>query len=300
MRTQFKEALSRYSASTYYELILNQPDITAEVAYYLLKHRLSKAMRIIYDSHGFGLLEDFDDTIDDFFLYLYDDNPKDDGPPFAMLRGLRNKDAFFAWVLSTYRNFLLNKAKETERDRLSHTIAMIINKEEERQISEEQMCEYLVNAIAYADQQLATMKRFMLYRLLLSFLDHRNAIPQEEMARALNLNATTYRVYTKRQKDRFLRYIHTQEEGGTLDLDDEHQAMREDLKKGFDHLYTTLGKYYRIALEQLPNASEVAKLRMRYSQGKDVMMHERQASYGNHETENITKLYRNIKRYLAR
>jgi hypothetical protein len=300
MQNQIKESLSRCSASNYYEFILNQSETTAEAAYYLLKYRLAQALRIIYESHGYGLIEDFNDTIDDFFLYLYDDNPRSDAPPFAMLRSIKNKDAFFAWVLSTYRNFLLNKVKDAERERVNQTVAMIINREEERLITEEQMRQYLVNAIAYADQQLATMKRFVLYRLLLSFLDHRNAIPQEEMAQALKLNASTYRVYTKRQKDRFLRYISLQEEGGTLDLDVEHIAMSEELLIGFEHLYQALAKYYRLTLEQLPNADEINNLRMRYSHGKDVLMHEQQAAYGNKEFESIKDLYENIKGFLSR
>lgn len=300
MQNQIKELLSRYSASSYYEFILNQPETTAEAAYFLLKHRLSQALKIIYESHGYGLIEDYNDTIDDFFLYLYDDNPHTDAPPFAMIRTLKNKNAFFAWVLSTYRNFLLNKVKDTERERVGQTIAMVVNREEERLITEEQMRQYLVNAIAYADQQLATMKRFVLYRLLLSFLDHRNAIPQEDVALALKLNASTYRVYTKRQKDRFLRYINLQEEGGRLALDEQHTAMREELLLSFEHLYQALAKYYRLTLEQLPNADEINNLRMRYSQGKDVLMHEQQAAYGNKEFESIKDLYENIKGFLSR
>ena len=300
MQTQLKDTLSFCTASSYYDFIIDQQESTAEAAYFLLKHRLSQALRVIYDTYATGLIDEFDDTIDDFFLYLYDDHHGSAGPPFAMLRSVRNKDAFFAWVVGTYRIFLLNKAKEAEKERTSRAVATMMGDNGDHSMNEEQMCLFLANAIACADQQLSSTKRFVLYRLLLSFLDHKKAIPQEVMAKALNLNATTYRVYTKRQKDWILKYSNRQENGKSLELDHKHQAMRDDLMAGFGHLYLTLTRYYSQALMELPNAEEVECLRKQYSREKASWVHERQAGYGFNETSNIGDLYDNMKAYLAR
>lgn len=300
MKASLKELLSQCSASDYYEIIESQHDNRVEAVYYLLRDRLFQALKIVYESHGFALVEEYDDSIDDFFLYLYDDNAKSDEAPFSIFRGIKNKNAFFAWILSTYRRYLLNRVKEAQREQMSYANVIMFSKEEEGLLSEEKMCTFLANAIAYADQQLAPMKRFVLYRMLLSFLDHRKAIPQEEMAKAMHLNAITYRVYTKRQKDRFLKYIDLQEKGGQLELDTKHQTMRDELLSGLEHLYSTLGRYYKLTLEELPNADEIACLRKKFSDGEAENMHEAQAGYGYKSITDIRMLYEKLKDYLYR
>ena len=103
------EIYENYSASDYYDAVILFPDKASEAVYYLLKHRLARALGRVFELHGFGLDDHYEDTIDDFFLYLYDHG---DARPFAVIDTVREKQAFFGWIVGAYRHFLLNKAKE--------------------------------------------------------------------------------------------------------------------------------------------------------------------------------------------
>ena len=140
-------------------------------------------------------------------------------------------------------------------------------KGEECGLSNETMVLFLASAIAYADQRFTPRNRFVFYRMLLSFLDHSKAIPQAAMAHALDMTPVTYRVSTKRQKDRFLEY-------------------------------KLLMEYYDKSLEAIPNAQAIQSLRMDYS-NDDGMMHEGMPMYGYVSNLDISILYPKIKHYLA-
>ena len=280
------EKYDSLSASAYYDEVAAG---SAEAAYYLLKRRLCKALNRVYDLHGFGLSDDFDDTIDEFFLYLY---------PFDVIRMVQSKRAFFGWTVSTYRHFLLNKAKEELRRKDLMERVRQSSKGEECGLSNETMVQFLASAIAYADQHFVPRNRFVFYRMLLSFLDHSKAIPQEAMAQALDMNPVTYRVSTKRQKDRFLELILIQESGATLDLDDNHGLMRDRIVNAFEQLYELLMEYYDKSLEAIPNAKAVQSLRLDYAKG-DSLMHDGKPRYGYVNNLEISLLYPKIKSYLT-
>lgn len=282
-RNEYYDALS---ASDYYDEVASGG---AEAAYYLLKQRMAKALGRIYELHGFGLKEEFEDTIDDFYLYLY---------PFDMVRMVHNKQAFFGWVVATYRHFLLNKAKEELRrkellERVCHS-----SKGEDCGLSNETMVLFLASAIAYADQHFTPRNRFVFYRMLLSFLDHSKAIPQEAVARALNMKPGTYRVSTKRQKDRFLEIILMLEAGNELELDADHGVMRDRIVNAFEQLYELLMEYYNRTIEAIPNAEAVRLLRLNYG-SKSGLMHENQSQYNFVNNLEISMLYPMIKSYLT-
>ena len=57
--------------AVYYDILTHGDANSAEAAYYLLRHRLSKRLAKVFDAYGFGLIDDYNDTIDDFFLYLH-------------------------------------------------------------------------------------------------------------------------------------------------------------------------------------------------------------------------------------
>ena len=164
-------------------------------------------------------------------------------------------------------------------------------------MTNETMILFLATAIAYADQQFKARNLFVFYRMLLSFLDHSKAIPQEAMARALDMQPVTSRVCTKRQKDRFLEFILYQEAGTTLELDVSHGMMRDRIVNEFERLYELLMEFYHKALDEIPNAQAVQSLRLRYGKG-DGMMHEGRPSYGYINNLNIKMLYPKIKDYL--
>lgn len=288
-----------YTATAYYEVIAGHGDQRVEAAYYLLKKRLDHAMKALYEVYGFGLADGFDDTVEDFFLYLHDGNAVHDAKPFAMLEGVRNKGAFFAWVLGTYRRFLLNKAKEEARRRALLEHARLLSKEEERLYPEETLIRFLTTAIAYADQQFVARNRFILYRLLLSFLDHGKAIPQEAVAKALGMQPVTYRVCTKRQKDRLLGFILLQETGETLDLDPDHTALRDWMTDGFSRLFQLLLERYDLTLNELPSARLIMELRCQWGHGDASSVFEPKPVYGYANAMDVKTLYPGLLRFLA-
>lgn len=278
------EKYDALSASAYYDEVVAG---NTEATYYLLKKRLERALSKVYEMHGFGLSDDLDDTIDEFFLYLYDRN-----------LSIQDKRTFFSWTVATYRHFLINSAKKEMRKKALMEQVRLSPKGEECGLSNETMVLFLASAIAYADQRFTPRNRFVFYRMLLSFLDHSKAIPQAAMAHALDMTPVTYRVSTKRQKDRFLGYILMQESGATLDLDVDHGLMRDRIVDAFERLYELLMEYYNKSLEAIPNAQAIQSLRMDYSKD-DGMMHEGMPMYGYVSNMDISILYPKIKHYLA-
>lgn len=278
------EKYDALSASAYYDEVVSG---NTEATYYLLKKRLERALSKVYEMHGFGLSDDLDDTIDEFFLYLYDRN-----------LSIQDKRTFFSWTVATYRHFLINSAKKEMRKKALMEQVRLSPKGEECGLSNETMVLFLASAIAYADQRFTPRNRFVFYRMLLSFLDHSKAIPQAAMAQALDMTPVTYRVSTKRQKDRFLEYILMQESGATLDLDVDHGLMRDRIVDAFERLYELLMEYYNKSLEAIPNAQAIQSLRKDYSRD-DGMMHEGMPMYGYVSNMDISILYPKIKRYLA-
>lgn len=272
------------TASDYYDEMISG---NTEATYYLLKKRMEKALVKVYELHGFGLSDDFDDTIDEFFLYLYERNPK-----------IQDKRTFFSWIIATYRHFLINCAKKEMRKKELLEHVRLSSKGVESGLSNETMVLFLASAIACADQHFRPRNRFVFYRMLLTFLDHSKAIPQAVMAQALDMTPVTYRVSTKRQKDRFLEYILMQESGATLDLDYDHGLMRDRIVNAFEQLYELLMEYYDKSLEAIPNAKTIQSLRLDYSKG-DGMMHEGMTLYGYANNLDISMLYPKIKRYLS-
>ena len=51
----------------YNDILTNDIDHDAKSVYDLLKHRLSRRLKRIYELHGFAISEEYEDTIDDFF-----------------------------------------------------------------------------------------------------------------------------------------------------------------------------------------------------------------------------------------
>ena len=264
------KSYDNYSASGYYDALTLVPEQASEGVYYLLKHRLSRALGRVFELHGFGLDDHYDDTIDDFFLYLYD---RGDGRPFSILESIREKEAFFGWTVGTYRHFLVNKAREELKRREMMEEARRSNGEEERTVSDDSLMHIISKAIAYADQQLPPRNLFIFYRMLLTILDSKMAIPQEMVSHAMGMNPATYRVCVNRLKTRLSYHVSCLEDGQTLPLDSAHLLMSNRLFRGFDHLYEMLLPYYESALRSLNSAAELDGLREGFSHD-GMVMHE--------------------------
>lgn len=287
------ESYHNLSASEYFDAVSHSETPPVEAVYYLLQHRLHRALEHVFETHGFGLSDDLGDTINDFFLYLYENNDGGD-KPFFMLNSIREKEAFFGWIVATYRNFLLSKAKEEVQRKAILEQARLMNEGEKKGLDRDTMISYLASAIAYADQRFKPGNLFIFYRSMLSLLDHSRAIPQGEMAEAMKLHPVTYRVRCKRQRDSFQYLILTQETGHRLELDHRHELMRICIEEEFYRLYDLLIDYYNQVLEQLPAKGDIRALRLKYRQEIGVIMHESSA-YGYRYQMNVEAFYRALK-----
>ena len=283
------EKYDNYSASDYYDVVMAMTEQASEAVYYLLKKRLVRALGRVFQLHGFGLDDHFDDTIDDFFLYLYD---RGDGRPFAIFETVREREAFFGWMVGTYRNFLLNKAKDEMKRREMLEEARAKAGEENLAHTDENLMHFIATAIAYADQELPPRNRFIFYRMLLSIIDQKLSLPQELVAQAMGMNPVTYRVCVNRLKTRLSDDVTCLEAGQRLPLDGNHQLMRNRLFRGFDQLYDTLLPYYETALQALSSAMEINELRDGYNEG--VTMHE-ESQYSYPRRIDVRELYQNLK-----
>lgn len=278
-----------YSSVECYELAVEGVNCS-ELLYYLLRKRLKGVLCRVYQAHGFGLSDDFDDTLDDFFLYLYDWNAIGSQKPFVILESVRDKSAFFGWIVGAYRNFLLNKAREEGKRSQLMREAFRSFYGEEWHDRDETMVLFLATAIAYADQHSSPRNRFVCYRMLLSLLDHTRAIPQEMMATALDMLPVTYRVCSKRQKDRLGDFILVQEAGHHLELDSTHVSMRDQMVERFHLLYGFLMECYEQVLEQLPSADKIRTLRKECARAYGMTMHE-DILYGFGEDQLVRHLF---------
>lgn len=284
------ENYDNYSASDYYDAVTLVSDRASEALYYLLKHRLSRALCRLYDLYGFGLEDHFDDTIDDFFLYLYD---YDVERPFAIFETIREKEAFFGWTVGAYRNFLINKSREeVKRRKMMEGMPVAVGEDEHHLTDENLMC-FIAKAIAYADQELKPHHRFILYRFLLTILNQKLALPQEAVAHVIGMHPVTYRVCVNRLRTRLSDYVSHMEKGRNLPLDSKHLLMSERLLRGFDHLYDLLMPYYEETLQVLPMALEINELRASY--GRDgILMHE-SSDYSYPHVVDVRELYESLK-----
>ena len=286
------EQYNNFSAADYYDAVSLPEEPPVEAAYYLLERRLHRALHRVFEMHGFGLNDEFEDTVDEFFLYLYEGDGQ--GKPFSIVKSILNKEAFFGWTVSTYRNFLLNKAKEEIKRKALQEHVQLTAEGERQGLDKETMIRYMASAIAYADQRFVPCNLFIFYRSLLSLLDHGKAIPQEEMAEAMKLHPVTYRVRCKRQRDSFQGFILSQETGRHLELDHRHELMRLCIEEEFNRLYDLLIGYYNQVLEQLPDKDDIKALRLKYHHEKGVMMHEN-SGYGYRYHMQLESLYRALK-----
>ena len=284
------EKYENYSASDYYDAVNRYPDKASEAVYYLLKHRLSRALGRVFELHGFGLDDHYDDTIDDFFLYLYDHGEE---RPFSVFDTIREKQAFFGWTVGAYRHFLLNKAREEVKRRETMEEAGRNAGEEERPFADETLMRIIATAIAFADQELPPHKLFIFYRMLLTILDQKQAVPQEEMARAMGMHPVTYRVYVNRMRMRLSNDVTTLEKGQDLPLDSAHLLMRNRLFRRFDNLYEMLMPYYEASIQSLSSSFEINELRNEFAHD-GMVMHE-DLSYHYPHVVDVRELYNSLK-----
>ena len=88
------------------DIILDGGEKGDEAMYYLLHQRLESQLRERFEVCRNQLMDDFEDVVEDFFLYLREGKTGWSKTPYLSLRRIRKKESFETWLLNTFRNYL--------------------------------------------------------------------------------------------------------------------------------------------------------------------------------------------------
>lgn len=263
------------------DIILEGGERGDEAMYYLLHQRLERQLRGRFEVYQHQLLDDFEDVVEDFFLYLREGRSGWSKTPYQSLRRIRKKESFESWMLNTFRNYLTVRA-ETENQLASTSLQeenVSVTDKTSSLLTDERKLIVAANLIAYAHQTLYPRDRFIFLRTLLTILNKQQALPNGEMASALGMSALAYRVCVHRLKGK-LSYIRTcLLRNDMLPLDDLHRQMAQHINSDFTHLYPTIGRYYVLSIDDLKCANAVKRLRQEYYEATGQMLHESESVY---------------------
>ena len=252
-----------------------------EAMYDLLHNRLTKQLKRKFKIVDNQLLDNFDDIVNDFFLYLRDGKDGTNSVPYQSLYRIKNPEAFSAFIINTFRNYLsVRAAKEVKfayAERSADNIAS--DKAASSILTDERKLAIASNLIAYAHQTLQSRDCFILFRTLLTMLNKKQALPNEAMAKALGMSDIAYRVTVHRMKNNLAKYREQLLQDRHLELDEEHQAMADKINDDFLNLYPTLLVYYDQIVNTLNCADAIKNLRQEYFEETGFMMHEAEAEY---------------------
>lgn len=254
------------------DIILQQKDRSDEAMYYLLHQRMTPQMRERYDVYHQHLFDDFEDVVEDFFLYLREGEGGLNRFPYQSLQRIKNKDSFETWLLNTFRNYLSNRAQAEET--LCRLSDHAVDETSSSVVTDERKIAVASQLIAYAHQMFYPRGRFIFLRSLLTMLNKQKALPNEEVAKALGMTSISYRVTVHRMKCNLARFRDRLLQGEELRLDDAHQQMVQHICDDFGDLYSILLSYYTQSIDSLKCADAIKRLRQQYYEATGVMAHE--------------------------
>jgi phage gp36-like protein len=258
------------------DIILHDAKRCDEAMYYLLHQRMNHQLRERYEAYQHQLYDEFEDVVEDFFLYLREG--RGNRFPYQVLRRIKNKESFETWLMMTFRNYLSNRAKEE-----NGTSYISFDEHESHELhesfSDEQKLLVCSQLIAYAHQVFYPRGRFIFLRSLLTMLNKKKALPNEEVARALDMTDVSYRVMAHRMKCNLSKFRLRLMQGESLRIDEQHQQMSQRIYDDFEHLYPTLLTYYNHTIETLKCAENIKQLRQQYYEGTGIVAHEPDSDY---------------------
>ena len=131
--------------------------------YYLLHDRLKFPLHERYEAYRNNFYDDYEDVIDDFFLYLRESGRY----PFQSLQRIKKKESFETWLLNTFRNYLNNRVEtegraiSSQRNCEAHSLIA-----GEGSVGDEEKIRVVSQLIAYAYQVFYPRGRFIFLRSL--------------------------------------------------------------------------------------------------------------------------------------
>ena len=260
------------------DIILHDGGKSDEAMYYLLHQRLAHQLRERFEVCHQHIYDGFEDVVEDFFLYLREGSDGKNHQSYQSLRHIKNKDAFETWLLNTFRNYLNNRVQAEERYSFIRS-SDYESRQSDESLSDEQKLTIASHLIAYAHQVFYPRGRFIFLRSLLTMLNKQKALPDKEMAAALQMTHLSYRVMTHRMKHNIARFRNRLMNDEQLVLDTEHQQMARHIYNDFTHLYPTLLSYYTQTIDSLECADAIRRLRQEYYEATGTMAHEPEPSY---------------------
>lgn len=287
------------TASEFLDIILTGGGRADEAVYYLLHERLNKLLRKKFEVYENQLLDDFEDVLEDFFLYLREGKNRRNRTPYPSLHRIRKKESFETWLVSTFRNYLTMRAATESQMVTSELYPEQIADAgtQASTLTDERKLAIVSQLIAYTHQTFYPRSRFIFLRSLLTMLNKRKALPNNEIAYALGMTDISYRVSIHRMKCRLAQYRSLLLQGRHLALDDPHLQMAQRIHDDFTHLYPTLLIYYTQSIDTLKCANAIKKLRQKHYEATGNMLHEPDASYSPRLT--ITILWNHISKLLV-
>lgn len=267
--------------------------------YYLLHHRLDLQMRRRYNAFQLQLMDDFDDLVEDYFIYLREGPDGMNRVRYQALHSIKNPEAIAMWLLRTFRNYLRDRAaKEGEIASADFPADEVANDDSPSSIlTDEEKLSYASDLIAYAHQVLSPRDGFIFLRTLLTMLNKRQALANAEMARALGMTDISYRVAVYRMKCNLALQRTLLLEGKRLPLDHQHHQMAQRINDDFIHLYPTLLEFYNQSLDHLDQADAIRQLRQKYYNTTGDMMHESDAA--SPVKVSVSAFWYNLSRFLV-
>ena len=262
--------------SDFVDIILQQDERSDEAMYYLLHQHLEHQLRERFEVYQRQLLDDFEDIIEDFFLYLRESGRY----PYQSLQRINKKDTFETWLLNTFRNYLSNRAAAEDKIYATSYLDRACDDSQQSCLTDERKLAIASQLIAYAHQVFYPRGRFIFLRSLLTMLNKQKALPDKEMAMALNMTHLAYRVMNHRMKQTLARFRSYLLHGEQLRLDTDHQQMAQRLYDDFTHLYPTLLTFYNKTIESLKCADAIRQLRQEYYESTGIIAHEPEPSHG--------------------
>ena len=258
------------------DIILEGGERGDEAMYYLLHQRMERQLKGRFEVYRHQLMDDFEDVVEDFFLYLREGKNGWSRTPYPSMRRIQKKESFEAWLLNTFRNYLTVRADAEKQMTTTgiHEETLAATDTSSSPLTDERKLAVASHLIAYAHQTLYPRDRFIFLRTLLTLLNKQQALPNDEMARALGMSDIAYRVCVHRLKGR-LAYIRTcLLRNDRLPLDDQHRKMAQQINDDFTRLYPTIGRFYVLSIGELKHAEAVNRLRQEYYETSGQMLHE--------------------------
>ncbi len=280
-------------------------DFSDEAMYDLLHNSLGKQLMRKFEAFEYQLLDGFEDIVDDFFIYLRDGTNRANMTnttnriKYESLYRIKNPEAFSAFIINTFRNYLSVRAAKEVKFAYAECSADNITGDETASsiLTDEQKLAIASNLIAYAHQTMPPRDCFILFRTLLTMLNKKQALPNETMAKALGMSDIAYRVTVHRMKGNLAKYRTQLIQGQRLELDEKHQTMAQKINDDFLNLYPTLLIYYDQVVDTLGCADAIKNLRQEYLKETGTLMHEAEAEYSVPVT--ITHFWNKLEQFMS-